>query len=73
MDNPLPTPIGPFWTPPNYESLINKILLHTGGERTAAVACSMYAINLCRKIFDEEFGADTKLEGSPASSDEPEA
>ena len=73
MDNPLPTPIGPFWTPPNYESLINKILLHTGGERTAAVACSMYAINLCRKIFDEEFGADTKLEGAPASSDEPEA
>jgi hypothetical protein len=43
-----------FDTPTSAQDLIDWCLLHSGGERTAAVTAAMMALNLSHYLVDEQ-------------------
>lgn len=53
MQNPIPKS-NLFDTPTTAEDLIEWCMLHSGGERTAAVTAAMMALNLANFLVDKE-------------------
>lgn len=56
MQNPIPHS-GLFDTPTTPQDLIEWCMLHSGGERTAAVTAAMMALNLSHFLVDKEIKA----------------
>lgn len=56
MQNPIPNS-SLFDTPTTSQDLIDWCMLHTGGERVAAITAAMMALNLASYLVDKQMQA----------------